>query len=112
MAAALCRVTTRRPGGSPPGLSPAVLRVRNELAARRERLDHVAPEALDPAAEFLAELHGRLWGRAARLAGDRSPRYRRAQLAGERGVQLEDLCFLVLHDDQARGVVARLLGAV
>lgn len=110
MAAAPRHVAAQRPGGPPPGLSPAAAQVREELAARRERLDRVAPEALDLAATLLAELHGRLWGRVPRLAGDRTARYRRGQLSGEHAVQLEDLCFLVLHDDQARSVVTRCMG--
>ena len=82
--------------------------VREELAARRERLDQVAPEALDLAADLLTELHALLWGHVYHLAGDRTPHYRRKQLSGEHALQLEDLCFMALHNDEVCAAVVRV----
>lgn len=71
--------------------------VRDRLAMERQRLDAIAPDALDVSASVLAVLHEELRGELAGLAADRTPRYRRGQLLGEHGLPLEDLAYLALR---------------
>ena len=83
-------------------LTPGAALIRERLAERRQELADECPEAVSHAALILEALHTALWGRAAEVSADRSPRYRRAQLAGERALPLEDLTALAL---QAPGAV-------
>jgi hypothetical protein len=76
-------------------------RLRDELAISNERLDAMAPEALDLAAECVALLHDALLGRASQLSGHREPDYRRGQLIGRHPVTLADLCWLALEAPEA-----------
>lgn len=80
--------------------------IRDRLAFERQRLDALDPDALDLTAEILASLHADLTGQVAALAGDRSERYRRAQLVGAAGLPLEDIVYLWRRRPE---VVARAL---
>ena len=88
---------------------PVSAPIRERLGIERQRLDAIAPEALDLASEILASLHHELAGQFARLSADRTPRYRRGQILGEHGLPLEDLCFLYLERPEE---VARALRAL
>ena len=88
----------RRHGRVP--LTPGAALVRERLAERRRELAEECPATVDGAAAVLHALHERLWGGAAELAADRSPRYRRKQLSGERALPLADMVYLVLHDPE------------
>ena len=94
-------------------LTPGAALIRERIAARRRELAQEAPEAVDLAALALEQLHERLWGDAAALAGDRTPRYRRAQLAGERALPLEDLAYLCLYapEEAAAGLTQLAVAA-
>jgi len=82
--------------------------VRDRLAFERQRLDAVAPQALDAAAEALALLHEDLRGELSSLASSvaRTPRYLRGELLGEHGFPIEDLFALATQRPEA---VARAL---
>lgn len=84
-------------GGATVPLTPGAALIRERLVERRRDLAAECPEALDRTALMLEVLHDALWGRAAEVAVDRSPRYRRAQLSGERALPLEDLVAVALH---------------
>lgn len=87
-------------------LSGAADLIRPVIAARREVLNTIRPEAIDLAAEFTAILHAQLHGRATCLHGDRGENYRRQQLRGEHPITVEDLGLLLL---EAPGAVALAL---
>lgn len=84
-------------GSSGPSTVPGLDAIRDRISARCGSLEALSPEALDLAAEIVAELHAALHGRAAVLAGHRSPAYRRKQLRGEEhALTIEDLAFLLV----------------
>lgn len=84
-------------------------RLRDALALRCAEMEAAAPEALDLAAQVLAELHARLAGRASATAGTRAPKYRREQLRGEHPITLEDLAWLAQNAPTALGPALDLL---
>lgn len=89
-------------------------RTRDALAVRCVEMEALAPEALDLAAEFIAELHIRLAGRASTTAGVRSPKYAREQGRGIHPYTDVDLAWLALNAPTALGpaldVLARPTG--
>lgn len=87
-------------------LSGAADLIRPVIAARRDVLNTIRPEAIDVAAEVTSILHAQLHGRATCLHGDRGENYRRQQLRGEHPITVEDLGLLVL---EAPGAVALAL---
>jgi len=98
-----------RPRAAEVPLTPGAALIRERLLDRRRELAAECPEAIDWTALALELLHDRLWGRAAEVSGDRTPRYRRAQLSGERAFPLEDLVFVALHaPDAAAAAVEQL----
>lgn len=77
-------------------------RIRQELAERRERLEEYDEVgALDTTARLLDRLMDELSGSLVSVSADRSPRYFRKQLAGERSLPLEDLVHLALFEPRA-----------
>ena len=96
-------------------LSPAAELIRANLATRCQGLAELEPAALDLAARVLEQLHAASWGRMADLRDSRTARYREMQLAGERGLPLEDICALALEGGEdvvaaAVAVIAQRLG--
>ena len=75
--------------------------IRDRLAFERQRLDALDPDALDLTAEILASLHNSLRGEVTALAGDRTGRYRRAQLLGASSLPLEDIVYLWRQQPEA-----------
>jgi len=104
----LRRLTASEQGPQEDQVTP-LDRFRDALAVRCTELESSAPEALDLAAEVLAELHANLAGRASATAGARAPKYRREQLRGEHPITLEDLAALALEAGTALGPALDLL---
>lgn len=72
----------------------AVEAVRDNIAARAERLDQHFPRAVDLTAKVVCALAGRLRGTASQHAGTHTPEQFRKALRGERVLTLDDLCRL------------------
>lgn len=97
-----------RPGLTMPQVSsePVVTprdRIRDNLATRCAELEGSCPEALDVTADFLAELHGRIAGRASALCGNRNPVFFREQLLGIRALTSDDMGRLSIQAPTAMG---------
>ncbi|MGD1146945.1 MAG: hypothetical protein ABR961_03210 [Thermoanaerobaculaceae bacterium] len=87
--------------------------IRERLAMERQRLDALAPEVLDLAAEVLQALHAGLCGQMSALRGDRTERYRRGQLIGENSLPIEDFVFLLAQGgERAVGALDLLAAAL
>lgn len=84
--------------------------VRDRIALRCPRLDQIEPEALDLAADLVADLHREFLGDASQVsAGLRPPKYVGQQLRGdEHPITVEDLAlWLVRHPARMRSFVTR-----
>jgi hypothetical protein len=74
---------SERPGSDSVPATPATEAIRDALALRHGEWDARRAGVLDLAAEALAELHGALVGRVARLEQLRPAKYMRGALRGE-----------------------------
>jgi hypothetical protein len=103
----------RRPSGerAPLPLSSAAEAIRANLAERCHQLAELDPRSLDLAAMVLALLHEGCRGRMTELRGTHSPEYRRRQLLGRDGLQVEGLCYLAIHAPEAVAAALRPLAA-
>jgi len=93
-------------------VTPAAALIAERLADRRADLADESQQAIEVAAVILERLHDRLYGSAAAVSGDRTPRYRRAQLAGEKSLPIEDLVYLATVAPEAVASVVDVLAMI
>jgi hypothetical protein len=75
----------------------------------RQRRHALSERALSVTAEALSSGHLVAWQNVPRLACDRTPRYREAQLLGERALPLEDLPAMAQESVEGRVVALAML---
>ena len=82
-------------------VSAAAEAIAENIRERCGQLAELEPHAVNLAAIVLAALHEGCRGRMTELRGTHSPEYRRRQLLGRDGLQVEGLCYLAVNAPEA-----------